>query len=72
MGNKLYKGFDFNSVYFFINDFDFLEALAIGDYKVSFGQGLTMGSGMAFVAKGGSLMRRNKKISPSKSANEVY
>ena len=72
IGNELYKGFDFNSVYFFINDFCFLEALAIGDYKVSFGQGLTMGSGMAFIAKGGSLMRRNKKISPSKSANEAY
>lgn len=72
IGDKLYKGFDFKSVYFFINNFDFLDALVIGDYKVSFGQGLTMGTGMAFVAKGGSLMRRSKKISPSKSANEAY
>ncbi len=52
--------------------FGFLKTLAIGDYKVSFGQGLTMGSGMSFIAKGGSLLRRNKKISASKSANEAY
>ena len=72
LGNKCYSGFDFFSFHIYITKFWFLKTLAIGDYKVSFGQGLTMGSGMAFVANGSSLLRRNKKISASKSANEAY
>ena len=72
LGDKSYSGFDFFSFHIYITKFWFLKTLAIGDYKVSFGQGLTMGSGMSFIAKGGSLLRRNKKISASKSANEAY
>ena len=72
LGNKCYSGFDFFSFHIYITKFWFLKTLAIGDYKVSFGQGLTMGSGMAFVGNGGSLLRRNKKITASKSANEAY
>ena len=72
LGDKSYSGFDFFSFHIYITKFWFLKTLAIGDYKVSFGQGLTMGSGMAFVANGSSLLRRNKKISASKSANEAY
>lgn len=72
IGDKYYKGFDFYSIHIFIKNLSFLEALAIGDYKISFGQGLTMGSGMAFISRGGTLMRRSKKITPSKSANEAY
>ena len=72
LDEKCYSGFDFFSFHIYITKFWFLKTLAIGDYKVSFGQGLTMGSGMAFVANGSSLLRRNKKISASKSANEAY
>ena len=72
LGDKSYSGFDFFSFHLYITKFWFLKTLAIGDYKVSFGQGLTMGSGMAFVGNGGSLLRRNKKITASKSANEAY
>ncbi len=72
LGDKSYSGFDFFSFHIYITKFWFLKTLAIGDYKVSFGQGLTMGSGMAFVANGSSLLRRNKKIIASKSANEAY
>jgi hypothetical protein len=72
LGEKSYSGFDFFSFHIYITKFWFLKTLAIGDYKVSFGQGLTMGSGMAFIANGSSLLRRNKKISASKSANEAY
>lgn len=72
LGNKAYSGFDFYSFHIYIQNHGFLKTLAIGDYKVSFGQGLTMGSGMAFDAKGGNLLRRSKKISASKSANESY
>ena len=72
LGKQCYSGFDYSSFHICVHYFGFLKTLAIGDYKVSFGQGLTMGSGMAFVADGGSLLRRNKKISASKSANEAY
>lgn len=72
LGNKCYTGFDFVSFHIYFINLCFLKTLAIGDYKISFGQGLTMGSGMAFVARNGSLLRRNKKITASKSANETY
>ncbi len=72
LGDHCYSDFDFFSFHIYCHKFGFLEALAIGDYKISFGQGLTMGSGMSFTSNGSSLMRRNKKISASKSANEAY
>lgn len=70
LGNRCYTGFDFFSFHLYLTDFGLIKTLAIGDYKLSFGQGLTMGSGLSFVSKGGSLLRRGKKISASKSANE--
>lgn len=72
LGDQCYSGFDYSSFHICVHNFGFLKTLAIGDYKISFGQGLTMGSGMSFVARGKSLLRRNKKISASKSANEAY
>ena len=72
LGKHCYSGFDYSSFHFCIYNFGWLKALAIGDYKVSFGQGLTMGNGMSYVARGESLLRKNKKISASKSANEGY
>ncbi|MBO5854527.1 MAG: helix-hairpin-helix domain-containing protein [Bacteroidales bacterium] len=72
LGKQCYSGFDYSSFHIFIYNLVFVKALAIGDYKASFGQGLTMGNGMSFVANGESLLRRNKKISASKSANEAY
>lgn len=73
LGDKCYNGFDFYSYHIIVHNFGFLiKTLAIGDYKISFGQGLCMGSGMAFTADGGSMLRRSKKIAASKSANEGY
>ena len=62
---------DFVSYHFLINDLKFFKTIALGDYQLAFGQGVTMGSGMAFAASGGSLMRKSKKIRASKSANEA-
>lgn len=62
---------DFISFHFLINNMKFIKTLALGDYQLAFGQGVTMGSGMAFAAGGGSLMRKSKKIRASKSANET-
>lgn len=72
LGKQAYSGFDFFSFHLHLKDLKFIKTLSIGDYKLSFGQGLTMGNGMSFVAKGESLLRRNKQISASKSANESF
>jgi len=42
------KGFDFYSAHFFIRDFSIIKALAIGDYSLQFGQGLTLWTGLGF------------------------
>lgn len=62
---------DFMSFHVLLNDVRFIKTLALGDYQLSFGQGLTMASGLAFASTGGSLLRKSKKIRASKSANEV-
>ena len=62
---------DFVSFHFLIRDWRFVKTLALGDYQLAFGQGVTMGSGAAFTAEGGSLMRKGKKLRASKSANET-
>lgn len=40
--NKHHKGYDFYSAHLFLKDMKWLKSLAIGDYKVSFGQGLVI------------------------------
>ena len=42
------SGFDFYSAHFFIKNIRFVKALAIGDYQATFGQGLTVWSGLSF------------------------
>lgn len=62
---------DFVSLHFLLHDLKFVKTLAVGDYQLAFGQGVTMGSGLAFNGNGGSLLRKSKKIRASKSANET-
>ncbi len=66
-------GFDFYSAHFFIKDQGKLKALALGDYHVEFGQGLTMWSGMAFGKSATSidLKRKARGLRANTSANEV-
>ena len=40
--NSRHKGYDFYSAHFFLRDMGWLKSLAIGDYKISFGQGLVI------------------------------
>jgi len=40
--NEHHKGYDYYSAHFFLKDMKWLKSLAIGDYKVSFGQGLVI------------------------------
>jgi len=42
------KGFDFYSAHFYMRNVGKIKALAIGDYHVQFGQGLTFWSGLGF------------------------
>ena len=43
---------DFVSFHCVLHDWKFVKTLAFGDYQLAFGQGVTMGSGMAFAASG--------------------
>ena len=67
LGSQCYNLFDYMSFHLYLKNIGIIKTIAIGDYKLSFGQGLTMGSGVAFTAKGGSLLRQGKKITASKS-----
>lgn len=40
--NKHHKGYDYYSAHVFLKDINWLKSLAIGDYKMSFGQGLVV------------------------------
>lgn len=42
------QGFDFNSAHLFIRDVGIFRKIAIGDYQLQFGQGLTLWTGLAF------------------------
>ncbi len=71
-GNNPY-GFDFYSAHFFLKNQGNLKALAIGDYHLEFGQGLTMWSGLGF---GKSVMaidiqRQARGLRANTSANEI-
>jgi len=70
--DTLPKGFDFYSFHFFYSGKKFLKYLAIGDYHVQFGQGLTMFSSLAFGKSPGAITNRRmvKTVKPSTGANE--
>lgn len=42
------QGFDYYSAHFYLRDVGRIKSLAVGDYQVQFGQGLTLWSGLAF------------------------
>ena len=77
-GEEFFKGsnpygFDFYSAHFFINNKNHvLHKLAIGDYHLSFGQGLTMWSTYAFgrPSDGINIKRSANGITPNTSVNE--
>ncbi|MCK5857390.1 MAG: helix-hairpin-helix domain-containing protein [Bacteroidales bacterium] len=65
-------GFDFYSAHFFIKDRGRLKALALGDYHLEFGQGLTLWSGLAFGKSAAAIgiQKRQRGIRANTSANE--
>jgi len=70
-GNNPY-GFDFYSAHFFIKDRGRLKALALGDYHLEFGQGLTLWSGLAFGKSAAAIgiQKRQRGVRANTSANE--
>ena len=77
MGEEFFQGsqpngFDYYSGHIFLNDMGILKSVAIGDYQVQFGQGLTFWSGLAFGKSADviNVARRPRKILPYRSVNE--
>lgn len=66
------NGFDFYSAHLYLQDFGPIKALALGDFQVQFGQGLTAWSGLAF-GKSSSVMnvkRQARGLRPYTSVDE--
>lgn len=70
--DTLKKGFDFYSVHLFMKNIGIVKQLAIGDYHVQFGQGLTMWSGFSVGKAAGSVVMRKRApaLRPHASSNE--
>ncbi len=70
--DTLKKGFDFYSLFFFYTGKKFLRHLAIGDYQVQFGQGLTMHSSLALGKSSNTIAYRRmvQPVKPCTGANE--
>ena len=65
------KGFDFYSVHCYLKDIGRIHQLAIGDYVLQYGQGLTLWTGMAYGGVGIASLKRNPRgILPYRSVNE--
>jgi len=65
-------GFDFNSLHLFVSDAKWIDRLAIGDYKVRYGQGLIAWTGFT-PGKSSMVMKMMKnihRIDPYTSKNE--
>ena len=76
-GEEFFKGsnnagFDFYSGYIILNNLGKLKTLALGDYHVQFGQGLTFWSGYSFGKSPDALMVKHvsQGIKPYTSSNE--
>jgi hypothetical protein len=70
--DTLRKGFDFYSAHLFLKNIGIVKQLAIGDYHVQFGQGLTMWSGFSVGKAAGSVVMRKRApaLRPHSSSNE--
>ena len=72
LGDKFYRGFDFVGFHLYAKDLGIVKAAVLGDYQLSFGQGLTLWSGMSFgkAGSGSSVMKQGRGITPKGSASE--
>jgi hypothetical protein len=72
--NKVRNGFDFYSIHLFASGIGPLKAIALGDYHIAFGQGLTLWSGLSFgkSTDPNGVMKYGQGIRPNTSVNEVF
>ena len=72
LGKQYRRGFDFIGFHLYVKDLGIVKAAVLGDYQLSFGQGLTMWSGMTFgkAGAGSSVMKQARGIAPKASASE--
>ena len=70
---KQAAGFDFYSAHIFIRDLGIIKALALGDFTVNLGQGLTQWQSLAFKKGPGitSAKRQSAVLKPYNSAGEI-
>ncbi len=72
LGKQYRKGFDFYGFHLFAKDMGVVKKVALGDYQIAFGQGLTLWSGMSFgkTTEGSSVMKAARGLSPKTSTSE--
>ena len=72
LGKQYRRGFDFIGFHLYVKDLGIVKAAVLGDYQLSFGQGLTLWSGMTFgkAGAGSSVMKQARGIAPKASASE--
>lgn len=77
MGEQFFQGsqpngFDFYSAHAYLSNLGVVKSLALGDYQLQFGQGLTIWSGLSFSKSADALnvVRRPRKVLPYRSVNE--
>lgn len=68
------QGFDFYSAHFFARNLGHVKALALGDYVVNLGQGLTQWQSLAFGKSADviNIKRQSQVLLPYRSAGEFY
>ena len=67
-----HKGFDFTSLHLYAQDLGIIKQIALGDYHLLFGQGLTLWTGLSFGKSSDAvqLKRFESFIKPNTSSNE--
>jgi hypothetical protein len=71
---KQKAGFDFYSAHFFARNIGGIKSLALGDFTVNLGQGLTQWQGLAFKKSSDvlNIKRQGDVLRPYNSAGEIY
>lgn len=67
------NGFDFYSAHFFVRNLGIIKSLAVGDFTVNLGQGLTQWQSLAFKKSSdiSSIKRQSDVLRPYNSAGEI-
>ena len=68
------SGFDFYSAHFFVRNAGIIKSLALGDFTVNLGQGLTQWMGLAFKKSSDvlNIKRQSDVLRPYNSAGEIF